>query len=279
MVKKRWIRKFLNNKSAIIGAILTLLIVLMAVASPILTPYDPIEVFQGVPFNPPDGQHFFGTDNLGRDLFSRIIYGAQVSLAVALGVTGISLCVGVILGLLAGYYQGKLEQSIMFVMDTILSFPTLIFAMAIAAMLGAGLVTVIVAVGVVSIPQFARLTRAQVMMIREEEFVISARAAGANDIRILYNHILPNIFSPLIVQGSFTAAQAVLYEASLSFLGVGVPAPTPAWGSMLKEGYAYMSIAPWLSVIPGIAIVIAILGFNLLGDALRDSLDVNLTDK
>jgi peptide/nickel transport system permease protein len=233
----------------------------------------------GTPLSPPGKVHLLGTDNIGRDTMSRIMYGTRVSLNVAFGVVILSLTAGVFLGLLAGFYGGLLDQAIMFCMDSIMAFPTLILAMAISAMIGAGIANIIIAVGVVSIPAFARLTRSQVITVREEEYVLAARAAGARNRRIILKYILLNIFSPIIVQASFVAAQAILFEAALSFLGVGVQPPTPAWGAMLKNGYGFLDIAPWVSVAPGLAIIIAVLGFNLLGDALRDSLDVTLAEK
>jgi peptide/nickel transport system permease protein len=278
-IRQRWLRRLLRNKSAWLGSILSAMVVGIALAAPLLAPFDPTEVFAGDPLLPPTRGYWLGTDNLGRDTLSRIIFGAQASLAVALGTVAIAQSIGIILGLLAGYFGGRLDRLTMFVMDSVLAFPTLILAMAISAMIGSGLRNIVIAVGVVSVPVFARLTRSQVIAVKAEDFIQGAQAIGASNGRIVFRHVLPNVLSPLIVQSSFTAAQAVLFEAALSFLGVGVQPPTPAWGAMLRDGYGFLSQAPWTSIAPGLAIMGAILAFNLLGDALRDSLDVTLAER
>jgi peptide/nickel transport system permease protein len=279
IMKERWFRRLIRHKATWLGAILIAVVLAMALGAPLLSPTDPAAIMVGMPFTPPGGENILGTDNIGRDTLSRIIYGARASLIVALGVVLVSMTIGVALGLMAGYYGGIWDQAIMFVMDSVIAFPSLILAMAISAVIGAGLVNIIIAVGVVSVPVFARLTRSQVLTVRDEEYITSARAVGAKDRRILTRYVLLNIFSPIIVQASFTAAQAILFEAALSFLGVWVQPPTPAWSAMLRDGYGFWDRAPWLSLTPGLAIIAIVLGFNLLGDALRDSLDVTLTEK
>jgi ABC-type dipeptide/oligopeptide/nickel transport system permease subunit len=278
-IRQRWLRRLLRNKSAWLGSVLSALVVCVALAAPLIAPYDPTEVFAGDPLLPPTRGYWLGTDNLGRDTLSRIIFGAQASLAVAIGTVAIAQSIGIFLGLLSGYFGGRLDRFTMFAMDSVLAFPTLILAMAISAMIGSGLKNIVIAVGIVSVPVFARLTRSQVIAVKAEDFVQGAQAIGASNDRIIFRHVLPNVLSPLIVQSSFTAAQSILFEAALSFLGVGVQPPTPAWGAMLRDGYGFLNQSPWTSVAPGLAIMGAILAFNLLGDALRDSLDVTLAER
>jgi peptide/nickel transport system permease protein len=225
---------------------------------------------------PPDREHLLGSDELGRDILSRLVYGARVSLAVGVLSVGISLLIGVSLGLVAGYRGGWLDEVIMRLMDGLLAFPALVLALAITAALGPSLGNAMIAIGIVGIPGFARLVRGQVLSIRALEFVEAARAAGLSDRRIILRHVAPNVLAPIIVHASLRIAFAVLTEASLSFLGLGAQPPTPSWGSMLNAGREYLEMAPWLSVAPGAAIFITTLSFNFLGDGLRDALDPRL---
>ena len=221
---------------------------------------------------PPSTAHPLGTDDLGRDILSRIIYGGRVSLEVALISVSISLGIGLIIGLITGYWKGWIDNLLMRFMDAILAFPSLVLALAIAAVLGAKLINAIIAIGIVYIPQFARLIRGQVLSVSNLEYVQSARALGASSRRIIFFHILPNITTPLIVQITLSVGYAILAEASLSFLGVGVQPPQPAWGTMLRMGYPYLEAAPWLAIAPGAAIFLVVMACNFVGDWMRAAL-------
>ena len=238
---------------------------------------DPTKGRGTLPFQSPNVGHWLGTDQLGRDILSRVIYGSQVSLQVGLIAVSLSLLVGVTLGLLAGYWSNTwLEQLIMRLMDALLAFPALLLALALVAALGASLQNVIIAVSVVGVPAYARLTRGQVLSVKEREYIEAARTLGASDVRIILRHILPNVVAPLIIQSTLGIALAILAEAGLSFLGLGVRPPTPSWGGMVADGRGYIDSAPWLILGPGTAIFLAVLGFNFLGDGIRDVLDPRL---
>jgi len=253
-----------------------LLMLLAAVGAPILAPYDPTKVDSEALLDGPSRPHLLGTDQLGRDVLSRIVYGARASLAAGLSSVAAALLVGTTIGVVAGYLGGWVDNVAMRLMDTLLSFPALLLALAITVVLGAGLVAVIVAISIVYVPTFARLARGQVLAAREQEFVLAARAVGVADVRIMARHILPNIAAPLIVQASLSIAFAILTEASLSFLGLGVKPPDPSWGSMVSDGRQYLREAPWVVFGPGAAILLTVTALNVLGDALRDALDVRL---
>lgn len=250
-----------------------LLIVACAVAAPILSPYDPYTNRLIEAFGPPTAAHPFGLDDLGRDILTRVLYGARVSLQASLISVSLAFLVGVTIGVTAGYWGGWVDLVLMRLIDALLAFPALVLALAITASLGPGLGNAMIAIAIVGIPVFARLARAQVLTIRRWEFVEAAHALGATDLRILSRHIFLNITTPLIVQVSLSAAFAILAEASLSFLGLGVQPPTPSWGSMLNVGKNYLDLAPWLSLFPGGAIFLSVIAFNTLGDAIRDALD------
>jgi len=268
--------RLLRGHLAKVGAGVILLLILAAMFAPQLAPYDPAEQHLEDMVRPPDQGHLLGTDDLGRDILSRLLYGARVSLVVGVLSVGISLLIGVPLGLVAGYRGGWLDEVIMRLMDGLLAFPALVLALAITAALGPSLGNAMIAIGTVGIPGFARLVRGQVLSIRAQEFVEAARAAGLGDRRIILHHITPNVLAPIIVHASLRIAFAVLAEASLSFLGLGAQPPTPSWGSMLNTGREYLEMAPWLSIAPGAAIFITTLSFNFLGDGLRDALDPRL---
>jgi peptide/nickel transport system permease protein len=241
-----------------VGALAVVLIIaVLAVFAPVFAPADPLAQDYDALLTGPSGAHLFGTDQVGRDLLSRIIYGARISLVVGLISVGIAIIIGVPLGLLSGYVRGTVDEVVMRVMDALIAFPSLILALAIVAL-------------------FARLTRSQVLSLRERDFIGAARALGATDWRIMLRHILPNALSPIIVQGTLGLGFAVLSEAGLGYLGVGVQPPTPTWGSSLNQGAPLLERAPWLSFFPGLAIFVLVLAFNLLGDALRDQLDPHL---
>jgi len=262
----------LANRSFAIGGAIFLAICLLTVLAPVITGTDPNALSIRNKFKPPGGDFLLGTDNLGRDMLSRVLYGAQLSLSIGLAVVLLNALFGVLLGALAGYYR-RLDDVLMRIADALMAFPAVLLAIGIAAALGASPVTAIVALAVVYIPRTARVVRASILVIRELDYVQAARAAGATDGRILWHHILPNCMAPLIVQLSFVFAYAILSEAVLSFLGLGAPPTVPSWGVLISEGRAYMREAAWLTVVPGVAIALTVLGLNLLGDGLRDVLD------
>jgi peptide/nickel transport system permease protein len=268
------LRKLLHNRSAQVGLVLCLGFALLALLAPWLAPYGFSKLNLAQRLLPPGAEgHFLGTDNLGRDLLSRLLYGSRVSLAVGLFSVGISVLLGVPLGAIAGYRGGRLDSLIMRAMDLLLAFPSILLAIAIVTVLGNNLTNAMIAVGIVGIPVFARITRASVLTVKEMEYVQAARTIGCSPSRILWVHILPNCLNPLIVQSTLSLGTSVLDAAGLSFLGLGAKPPTPEWGTMLSDSYRYYEQAPWLVMGPGLAILAMVLGFNLLGDGLRDALD------
>ncbi|HEV7662942.1 MAG TPA: ABC transporter permease [Chloroflexota bacterium] len=271
-----WLSLLLRTRLAWVGLLIVLVMVFLAFSADVLTPFDPNEQRYAFVLQPPSPDFPLGTDDIGRDVYSRIVYGTRVSLEVGLLAVGISTATGTLIGLSAGYYGGWLEDVLMRTMDALRAFPGLVLALSINAVLGPGIGNVMIAIGVVSTPTFARLAHGQTLSVREREYVKAARVAGAGPWRMMLRHILPNIAAPIIVQASLAAAFAILAEAGLSFLGLGVRPPTPSWGSMLRTGQQYLNVAPWLSLFPGIAIFLAVLGFNLLGDGLREALDPRL---
>jgi len=271
-----FLARLLRGLLAKVGAMVVLALVVAATLAPSLAPYDPTEQALDRMLEPPGRQHLLGTDDLGRDLLSRLLYGARVSLVVGLLSVGISLVTGVAFGLVAGYRGGWLDEVIMRVMDGLLAFPALVLALAITAALGPSLRNAMLAIGIVGIPSFARLVRGQVLSLRAQEFVEAARAGGAGDGRIVLRHIVPGTLAPIIVHASLRVAFGVLAEAGLSFLGLGTQPPTPSWGAMLNTGREYLEMAPWLSIAPGAAIFLTTLSFNFLGDGLRDAADPRL---
>lgn len=268
------LRKLAHHRSSQIGFLLCGSFALMALLAPWLAPYSYKKLDLINRLMPPGGGgHWLGTDNLGRDLLSRLIYGSRVSLAVGIFSVSISMLVGVPLGALAGYAAGWVDALIMRAMDLLLAFPSILLAIAIVTVIGNDLSNAMIAVGVVGIPVFARITRASVISVKELEYVQAARTIGCSPGRILMVHILPNCTNPLIVQASLSLGTSVLDAAGLSFLGLGARPPTPEWGTMLGDTYRYYDQAPWLVIGPGVAILAMVLGFNLLGDGLRDALD------
>lgn len=259
---------------AVIGLALLILFVLIALLAPFLAPYSPAVIDLNHRLLAPGHAHWFGTDELGRDIFSRTLYGARISLLVATSVVACSLFLGLVLGGIAGYYGGILDTALnIFLMNAFLALPGILLAIAFVAFLGPGMVNLILALSIGGWVGYARLVRAQVLAVREREFVEAARSLGASDFRIFTRHILPNILQPVIVQSAIGMAGAVLAEATLSFLGLGVPPPSASWGAMLNDGRAHLFDAPHLVVFPAIAVMLCVLSFNFLGDALRDYLD------
>jgi peptide/nickel transport system permease protein len=263
---------FLHNRAFVTGAVLFGLIVLATLATPMLTDRAPNALSIRDRFEPPSLAFPLGTDNLGRDMLARVLYGARLSLTIGFSVVLINAVFGVLLGALAGFYA-RLDNVLMRVADALMAFPAVLLAIGIAAALGPSAVTAVVALSVVYVPRTARVVRSSVIVVKELDFVQAARAGGATDRRILRRHVLPNCMAPLIVQLSFVFAYAVLSEAVLSFLGLGAPPTVPSWGILISEGRAYLREAPWLTIVPGVAIAITALGLNLLGDGLRDVLD------
>lgn len=261
----------------LIGGTLVVVLVLLALAAPFVAPYDPMQVDVSVSLEPPSGAHWLGTDDLGRDVLSRTIWGSRVSLSVGLIAVGIGLGIGVTLGLVSGYVGGLFDLIAMRGIDALLAFPALILAISITAALGPQIQNAMIAIGVVAVPLYARLTRGQVLSVREREYVTAARTLGAGPFRIVLRHIFPNVTNPLIVQATLSIAFAILAEASLSFLGLGAQPPTPTWGADLNYSRGYLAnLKWWMSVGPGLGIFLAVFSFNFLGDALRDALDPRL---
>jgi peptide/nickel transport system permease protein len=267
------IDRFRSNTLAVIGLAIILLLLLVALFGPLLAPYSPLEMVLADQFLPPSSQHWMGTDEFGRDIFSRLLVGSRQSLMVGLVSVTIGALVGMTIGLLAGYWGGAFDMVSQRVLDIMLAFPDLLLALAIVAVLGPSLVNVMIAVGVGSVPVYARLVRAQVLSLKQKEYVESAHASGSLPARIIFIHILPNALSPLIVMASLGIAGAILAGAALSFIGMGAQPPSAEWGSMLSSGRSYLRHEWWIATFPGIALAITALGFNLLGDGLRDALD------
>ena len=263
----------LANRLALFGLVVLGLLVVAALFGQRLTPHPPNAVNVMERLQPPSATYWFGTDELGRDVFSRVLVAARVSLQVGFIAVGISLSAGVLLGLLAGFYGRWIDDAIMRMTDMLFAFPAILLAIAILAVRGPGSTNTMIAIGIVYMPIFARITRGSVLSVREQVFVRAARSIGASDFRLLRVHILPNVLAPIIVQASISLAFAILSEAALSFLGLGVQPPAPSWGRMLAEGRGFINTAWWMGFFPGLAIFVTVLSFNLLGDALRDALD------
>jgi len=272
-------RKLARNPAAIAGAFILLVVIGAAVAAPYVAPHDPARQSLIRRFTPPlwvpggNASYLLGTDQVGRDILSRIIYGARVSLIVGISAVVVSLVVGVTLGLLSGFLRGRVDAVIMTIVDVTLSFPPLLLALAFVAALGASLVTIIVVIGLTGWERYTRVVRAEVLALREKDFVEAARAMGASPMRMVLRHLLPNTFSSIIVMSTLQVAQAILQEAALSFLGVGTGSVHPTWGHMIALGRDFVSVAWWLATFPGLAILLTVLAINLVGDRLRDALD------
>ncbi len=272
----RWWRRFARNRGALFGLGVFLAVLVMAVFAPVLAPHDPVAQGVGKPLAGPSLSHWAGTDSFGRDIVSRIVYGARIALVVGILAVLLALVIGVTLGLVAGYYGGVVDAVIMRVMDGLFAFPIIILAIGMMAIVGFGVGNLIVAVAVGFIAPFARVTRGDVLAVKEEPYVEAARLAGVGSLAVMFRHVLPNVMAPVIVQGALRVSGAIITEAGLSFLGLGPPPPTPVWGSMIAEGRNFIVMAPHVSTLPGIALMVTIVGLNLLGDGLRDALDPRL---
>jgi peptide/nickel transport system permease protein len=269
------VRRLLRHRMFMTGAVVFFVILAATLLAPLLAATDPLKISMRNTFRPPDATYWFGTDNLGRDLFSRVLHGGRVSLLVGFVVVLVNAVLGVLIGALAGYFR-RLDNALMRAMDALMAFPAILLALAIAAVLGPSLVNAMIALAVVAIPRNARLVRANFLVVREMSYVEAAVSAGAGPVRIIVTHILPNCMGPLVVALTFVFAYAVLTEAVLSFLGVGTPPPAPSWGGIVAEGRNYMRDAPWIVLIPGAVLALTVLSLNLMGDGLRDVLDPRL---
>lgn len=270
------VRRVLRDKLAVVGLVVMVIFLLTAVLAPVVAPYDPIEQHLVERRKPPSSQHPLGLDDLGRDILSRVIFGARKSLQVGVLSVSLAILVGAFIGAVSGYLGGWVDTLVMRLMDIMLAFPALLLAIAIVTVLGPGLLNMLYAIGIVSIPVYARIVRASVLSVKAQDYILAARAVGAGSGRILFRHVLPNCLTPLIVQGTLGIGTAILDAAGLSFLGLGARPPTPEWGAMLGQGRYAVFSAPHIVLFPGIAIMLTVLGFNLLGDGLRDALDPRL---
>jgi len=271
----RRVRAFLRHRLGLLGLLIVVTFALIAVFAPQVAPYDPTtQRIATARLEPPSAEFWFGTDELGRDLFSRIVYGARISMRIGLIAEGIALTIGVILGAAAGYFGGVADNVIMRVADVFFAIPGLLFLIVVVAIFGSGASIIFLALGLISWPGEARLMRSEVLRIREREYVVAAKGLGLRDIVIIAKHVLPNAFASMIVLGSLGVAGAILSEATLSFLGLGIQEPIPSWGTMINRGQQYIFSAWWYSVFPGAVIMLVVLGFNFLGDAVRDALAV-----
>ncbi|MGL4867184.1 MAG: ABC transporter permease [Cetobacterium sp.] len=279
--RSQWAELWKNlkrNKMALFGLFVLVTIILLALFADQIANYDQVVIKQNLRMRlkPPSAQNWLGTDEFGRDIFARLIHGARVSLKVGILAVGIAIIAGGFLGAIAGYYGGKLDNVVMRIMDIFLAVPSILLAIAIVSALGPNLVNLMIAVSISSIPRYARIVRASVLSIRDQEFIEAARAIGASDARIIFRHIIPNSLAPVIVQGTLGVAGAILATAGLSFIGLGIQPPAPEWGSMLSGGRQYLRYAWWVTTFPGVSIMITILSLNILGDGLRDALDPRL---
>ena len=269
----------LQNKLAFTGMLFVVGLALAALFAPLIAPYDPTAIDLSRRLAGPSGEHLFGTDQLGRDLFSRMVYGARISMSIGFVSVGISVLIGVILGSLAGYFGGRTDSVIMRFVDIMLCFPTFFLILAVIALLEPNIFTIMAVIGATGWMGVARLIRAEILSLKEQEFILAARAIGAGPFRIIVRHLIPNAMTPVLVSATLGVAAAILVESSLSFLGIGVQPPTPSWGNLLTEGKFVLGIGWWLTLFPGLAILITVLAYNLLGEGLRDLLDPRLKDQ
>jgi len=275
LYKDAW-KRLKKNKLAMLGLSIVILLILIAIFAPLISPYNPISRIKEDSSLGPGMNHLFGTDLLGRDIFSRVIYGSRISIEVGVIAVGISVIIGLFFGALSGYFGGISDAVIMRVADIFFAFPYILGAIAIMTILGPGIVNIFIAIGILGWASIARIFRSSILTIKNKEYIEAARAMGASNNRIIIKHIFPNSFAPIIVYATINVGIAIIVEAALSFLGIGVQPPTPAWGKMLADSMAYIDTAPWMMFFPGLAILITVLGFVLLGDGLRDAFDPKL---
>ncbi len=272
---RAFVAELTRRKTAVLGLALAAVVVVGALAAPLLAPADPLAMSPRR-FALPSIAAWLGTDQFGRDLLSRLLFGARVSMAISFSAVGLAATLGAAIGLLAGYFEGRVDHLLMRGVDVLMAFPTLLLALAVVATFGASLANLVAAITLAYVPIFSRVVRASVISVKQNEYVQASRALGAGDARLMTRAILPNVLAPVIVQATFNLSTAIMIEAALSFLGLGVQPPAPSWGTMLSEGRSFMELDPWLAVAPGAAITVAVLGFNLFGDGLRDLLDPRL---
>lgn len=266
-------RRFRRNKMALLGGIVVVGLILTAIFAPYIATHNYSSQNLTNRLSAPSSEHLFGTDGYGRDVFSRVVWGSRVSLQIGFGAAGIALLIGIILGAISGYYGGWVDNLIMRFTDIVMSIPALFLALTIISLFGASLVNTMIVIGIIYWTRTCRIVRGEFLSLRNKEFSEAAKAIGSGDTRIIFRHLLPNAMAPIIVQGTLFIAQVILIESGLSFLGLGAQPPVPSWGNMLTEGYKFLSIAWWIATFPGLAILVMVLFFNLLGDGLRDALD------
>jgi len=275
-MRRRILRTFFRNRTSIIGACISVAMLLIAILAPWISPYDPLKQNVYYRLTPPERSHLLGTDEYGRDVLSRVFTGARISFLVGVISIALGMLIGTAMGMIGGYAGGRVETGLMRLLDIIMSFPDEVFGVMVMIVLGPGMENVIIAITILMIPRFARMGHAPTLAIKEVDYIASAKSIGASDFRIIMRHILPNIFGEVLVMGTLWLGTAIRLEASLSFLGVGVPPPTPTLGNIVRVGVDFLAVAPWVSVFAGLAILISIFGFNLLGDGLRDITDPKL---
>ncbi|MGH8543373.1 MAG: ABC transporter permease [Gammaproteobacteria bacterium] len=276
--RKRIARAIRKNKTTMTGIVLTTLIVVVAVFAPWLTPFDPLEQNIARGDLAPGGEHLLGTDNFGRDVLSRIILGTRVSLTISLSAVGLAMAIGALWGIVAGYKGGRVDTISTRFIDMLMTFPTIILGLMVLAVLGSGMFNLAIAIAVAITPRFARIARGSAIALKERDYIQAARALGMSDLRVISFHIVPNLMNEILVVGTLWTATAILQEANLSFIGLGVKPPMPSWGGMIRDGVSQLLFQPWLSLAPGIAIFVVVLAFNMIGDGLRDVLDPRTTE-
>jgi peptide/nickel transport system permease protein len=271
-------KRFLKNRLSLFGLAIVLLLILASLLAGSLQPFDPLKISLSDRTASPSSIHYFGTDHFGRDIFSRILSGAKISLTVGILSVALGALIGIVLGAVGGYFGGWIDGGIVLILDAIISFPATLLAIGLMAVMGLGVTNTIIALAFIGIPHYGRVVRGAVLSIREKEYVEAARASGSGHLKTILIHVLPNAMAPLIVVTTIGVANAILIEAALSFLGLGVPPPAPSWGNMLADGRNFLTQAPWMTLFPGLAISMTVLGFNTLGDGLRDVLDPRLKE-
>ena len=276
--KLAW-RNFKRHRLGVMGSLMVIILIFVSLFGAFIYPYDPLEMHPKESLRAPCAKYWLGTDRFGRDQLSRLMYGTKISMLISFGAIAIAIVLGVFLGLISGYYRGILDSIIMRLLDIVFAFPMLLLALVLVAVLGPSLRNLLIAIGFIYHARFARIVRGSVLSVKEKEFIEGIRSVGAKDLTIILFFILPNVLSPIIVQATFNLSTAIMLEAALSFLGLGTQPPMPSWGLMLNDSRRFMELAPWLAVFPGLAIIFAVLGFNLMGDALRDALDPRLSQR